>query len=53
MSLEARSWARLCLLPPGLCPRSSMPDIEGPEGIEPEVEMARRLSGRIQNDVQG
>lgn len=27
--------------------QTSMPDIQGPEGIEPEVEMARRLSDKI------
>jgi len=31
--------------------QDTMPDIKGPEGIEPEVEMARRLSGRIQPEI--
>ncbi|MCG8619409.1 MAG: acyl-CoA thioesterase II [Desulfobacterales bacterium] len=31
----------------GYAHQDPMPDIEGPEGIEPEVDMARRLSDRI------
>lgn len=31
--------------------QDTMPDIEGPEGIEPEVEMARRLSGQIPSSI--
>jgi acyl-CoA thioesterase-2 len=27
--------------------QDTMPDVKGPDGIEPEVEMARRLSGKI------
>lgn len=32
---------------PGYDHQEVMPDIEGPEGIEPEIEMARRLSDQI------
>ncbi len=32
---------------PGYEHQDTMPDIEGPDGIEPEVEMARRLSHKI------
>ncbi|OQY49602.1 MAG: acyl-CoA thioesterase II [Desulfobacteraceae bacterium 4572_89] len=31
--------------------QDTMPDIKGPEGIEPEVEMARRLSGQIKPEI--
>ncbi|HCY84019.1 MAG TPA: acyl-CoA thioesterase II [Desulfobacteraceae bacterium] len=31
----------------GYAHQDAMPDIQGPEGIEPEVDMARRLSDRI------
>ncbi len=36
---------------PGYDHQDPMPDVKGPEGIEPEVEMARRLSDRIPPEI--